>query len=181
MSHSEAADNNRKTHRLPTVRPISWVATIPQFLSLIVAISIGCLLTKSSSGVFLGAAVYLTYSIGSRQLIPSAHRRAIRLMQSNRLEEAIPAYSESYEFFTRHAWLDRYRSLTMMSPSAISYREMALLGIAVAYSQIGQGDMAKSYYQRTLAEFPHSDMATAALKMIESIENTSTKHAAPEQ
>ena len=47
---------------------------------------------------------------------------------------------------------------------------MALLNIAFCYSQIDQGKKAKEYYQRVLNEFPESGMATAALKMIDSIE-----------
>lgn len=170
-----ATDTRQTNSRIPTVRPVSWVATIPQFLTLMVAGSVGWLLTESSSGVFLGAAVYLTYSIASRLVIPSAHRRGVRLMRSGRFEEAIEAYTESYAFFTRHAWLDRYRSLTMMSPSAISYREMALINMAVAYSQIDRGDLAKAYYARALEEFPNSAMAATALKMIEAIEHASSK------
>jgi len=58
----------------------------------------------------------------------------------------------------------------MMSPSAMSYREMALINIAFAYSQIGNGKRAKEYYERAQKEFPNSGMANAALKMIESLE-----------
>ena len=60
----------------------------------------------------------------------------------------------------------------MMSPSAMSYREMALINIAFAYSQIGNGIKAKEYYQQTQQEFPDSGMANAALKMIESVEQS---------
>jgi TolA-binding protein len=59
----------------------------------------------------------------------------------------------------------------MMSPSAISYREMALVNIAFSVSQLGQGTDAKEYYQRALDEFPNSAMAKAALRLIESVEN----------
>lgn len=176
MTVQETAEKQQATLRMPMVSPISWVATIPQLVALTTTVSMGWLITRSSLGVFMGGAVYLTYSIGSRQLILSAHWRGVRLMQSHRFEEAILAFSESYEFFTRHAWLDRYRSLTMMSPAAVSFREMALINIAVAYSQNVQGDMAKTYYQKALEEFPNSEMAAVALKMIESIENTSTNH-----
>ena len=58
----------------------------------------------------------------------------------------------------------------MMSASAVSFREMALLNIAFAHSQIGKGEKAKEYYQRTLSEFPSSSMANAALRMIDSAE-----------
>ncbi len=86
--------------------------------------------------------------VGSRKLIPRAHRRGIRLSQTQQFEDAIRAHKESYEFFTRHSWLDRYRSITMMSPSSMSYREMALINIAFAYGQIGNGEKAKGILQR---------------------------------
>jgi tetratricopeptide (TPR) repeat protein len=155
---------------------MSWPATIPQLLALAAAVTIGWLTTQSSNGVFFGAAAYLIYSIGSRKLIPRAHRRGIRLSQAQQFEAAIVAHKESYDFFTRHARLDRFRSITMMSPSAMSYREMALINIAFAYSQIGQGEKAKEYYQRAQEEFPDSGMATAALRMIESVERSHVEH-----
>jgi tetratricopeptide (TPR) repeat protein len=161
--------------RVPLVRQISWPATIPQLLSLAAAITVGWFATQSATGVFCGAAVYLIYSFSSCKLIPRAHRRGIRLSQNQQYEDAIRSHEESYEFFTRHSWLDRYRSITMMSPSAMSFREMALINIAFAYSQIGDGKKAKEYYQRALDEFPDSGMASAALKMIESIERSAAE------
>lgn len=60
----------------------------------------------------------------------------------------------------------------MMTPGAMCYREMALINIAFAHGQIGNGNKAKEFYQRTLDEFPNNIMASAALKMIESIEHS---------
>lgn len=155
---------------MPTVRPISWPATIPQLLALAAAVTIGWSVTHAPSGVFWGAAVYLAYSFGSRKFIPRAHRRGVRLSQAQQFEDAIRAHEESYAYFTRHSWLDRYRSITMMSPSAMSYREMALLNVAFAHSQLGNGEKAKEYYQRASREFPNSAIANAALKMIGAFE-----------
>lgn len=56
----------------------------------------------------------------------------------------------------------------------MSYREMALVNIAFAYSQIGNGERAKAYYQHALEEFPNSSMAIAALRLIESVEQLPT-------
>ncbi|PHS00948.1 MAG: hypothetical protein COA78_23195 [Blastopirellula sp.] len=168
------------TQRVPTVRPISWLATIPQFIAGGVAIVIGCLVTQSTNGVPLGAGVYLIYSLGSRSIIPAAHCRGMRLFQNQKFEEAILAYEESYEFFTRYAWLDKYRSITMMTPGAMCYREMALNNIAFAHGQIGNGDKAKEFYQRTLDEYPNNIMASAALKMIESVECSTHEVAQPD-
>jgi tetratricopeptide (TPR) repeat protein len=85
--------------------------------------------------------------------------------------EAIRDFQSSYSFFSRNSWVDRHRSITIMSPSAISYREMALVNIAFSYSQLSQGTNAKEYYRRALDEFPNSIMARAALRLIESVEN----------
>lgn len=172
MANPYSSPTASATQRVPTVRPISWPATIPQLLVLSTAVTIGWFATQSTSGVVWGAAVYLIYSIGSRKLIPRAHRRGIRLSQTQQFEDAIRAHQESYEFFSRHSWVDRYRSITMMSPSAMSYREMALINIAFAYSQIGNGKKAKEYYERAQKEFPNSGMANAAIKMIESFEQS---------
>jgi hypothetical protein len=158
---------------VPTARQISWIATIPQFAALAMAVATGWLVTRSNIGMMVGVAIYLVYSFGSRHLIPFAHRKGVSLSQNQKFAESIVAHEASYNFFTRHPWLDRYRSIIMMSASAVSFREMALLNIAFAHSQIGNGEKAKEYYRRTLAEFPNSNMAIAALRMIDSVERTS--------
>jgi len=161
--------------RVPTVSQISWPATIPQFAALGLAILVGWCFTRSENGMLAGASAYLVYSLAARQLIPSDHRRGVRQSLSQQYEQAIHSHKASYNFFTRHSWLDRYRSITMMSPSAMSFREMALVNIAFAYSQIGNGEKAKEYYLRTLDEFPESGMASSALRMIESAQQSSVK------
>ena len=170
MASQYTSPATSKTQGVPTVHRIAWFSTIPQLLALATTLAIGWFGTQSSTGMYFGAAVYFIYLFASRKFIPRAHRRGIRLSQAQQFEEAIRSHEESYEFFTRHSWLDRYRSITMMSSSAISYREMALLNIAFAYSQIGNGEKAKKCYQRALKEFPDSVMATAALRMMESVE-----------
>lgn len=154
---------------MPVVRQISWLALLPQLAALGGAMGIGVLLTQASSGIVLGAAAYLAYSIGSRMLIARAHRRGMRRYRNQQYAAAIQAYEESYEFFARNTWIDRFRAVFMMSPSAISYREMALCNIAFCFTQLGDGQKAESYYRRALDEFPDSGLASAALRMIESV------------
>jgi hypothetical protein len=118
---------------------------LPQFAALGGAIAIGVFVTRTANGTILGAAAYLTYSLGSRMLISRAHRRGMRLYRSQQYAAAINAYKESYDFFARHTWIDRFRAITMMSASAISYREMALCNIAFCYSRLCEraGDLAE--------------------------------------
>lgn len=156
--------------RLPVVRPISWLATIPQLVVLALAVGLGYLLLRSAGGVALGALAYLAYSVGSRSVLLASHRRGMRLLQSGRYDEAVAAFEASYAFFSRNPWIDRLRCLTMLSPAAFSYREMALLNIAFAHSQANRGAEAKASYQRVLREFPDSPLAQAALRLIDSIE-----------
>jgi hypothetical protein len=127
--------------RTPIIRQIAWLATIPQFAALVTAMLAGMWLWPPG-GIYLGAAAYLLYSIGSRLTIPRTHRAGVRLTRQQRFAEAIPKFEESLAFFERYAWIDRYRSVVLMSPSAISYREMALSNIAFCYSQIGDGEQA---------------------------------------
>jgi tetratricopeptide (TPR) repeat protein len=161
------------TRGVHTIRPISWIATIPQFLAGAAAILVVWALTGSATdGMLYGAAIYLVYSFGSRMLLARAHRRGIRLAHQHRFAEAIAEYEASYDFFSRHRWLDDYRSIFMMTPGAMSYREMALVNIAFAYSQLGDGVQAVEYYRRALDEFPGNQIALAALKMMESAAHT---------
>jgi hypothetical protein len=124
------------------------------------------------NAVLWGAAAYLAYSIGSRALFTRAHRAGIRLVKQRRFEEAIPKFQESFDFFERHPWIDRFRSFVLMSPSAASYREMALANIAFCYGQIGNGEACRGYYRECLARFPGSGLASAALRMLDSVSPT---------
>ncbi len=158
---------------VPTFRPISWIATIPQFLAGAAAILAVWAVTGSvQKGILYGAAIYLAYSFGSRLLLAGSHRRGMQLTHQHRFEDAIKEYESSYDFFSRHRWLDDYRSILMMTPAAMCYREMALVNIAFAYSQLGDGAQSIAYYRRVLEEFPRNQMAPAALKMLESVSHT---------
>jgi len=57
----------------------------------------------------------------------------------------------------------------------MTYREMALINIAFAHSQIGDGRTAKAYYERTLRDFPQNSIARAALRLIHSVEKSSAE------
>ena len=69
-----------------------------------------------------------------------------------------------------HPWIDRYRSIVLMSCSAISYREMALVNMGFCYGQIGEAQKAKECYQAAVDAFPSSAMAASALRMIDTFE-----------
>ena len=157
--------------KLPTVQPISWIAVVPQAIALLSGVTVGYVVTGTLDGAMLGCCVYLVYSHGSRILICRAHRTGMQFMRAGCYEQAISCFEASYEFFRRHDWIDRYRSIVLMTPAALCYREMALANIAFAYGQLGQGDKCKQWYLRTYEEFPGNSLAEVALTMIDSFEN----------
>lgn len=162
----------------PVIRPFSWLATIPQFLIYSGVLGVVYAITHSMDrAIFIGIPIVLCYSIGSRYVLPAAHRRGLRLTHQERFEEAMEAYQESFEFFTRNAWIDRYRSIFMMSPGTMSYREMALCNIAYCYLQMGNGDQAEAYYRRALEMAPENGIALSALRMIETLRKDPTETA----
>ncbi|CAZ97338.1 Conserved hypothetical protein [Zobellia galactanivorans] len=105
-----------------------------------------------------------------RNLIPRDHRNGIKKNNSEKFKDAIPDFEKSYAFFKKYEWIDKYRFITLLSSSKMSYREMALANIGFCYSQIGNGIKSKEYYERTLKEFPESGLAKSALNMINAME-----------
>lgn len=123
-------------------------------------------LFNSENAIFYGALTYLLLSFSLKNLIPRDHRRGIKNTKLGQFEAAIPYFEKSYAYFKKHEWLDNYRVLTLLSPSQMSYREMALANIAFSFGQIGNGQKSKAYYEKTLEEFPESVLAKSALKLI---------------
>jgi hypothetical protein len=154
--------------KTPFVRQTSWLASLPQLVALAAATGVGGWVA-GIHGVFWGAAAYIIYSIGSRNVIPRAHRAGVTLIKQQRFADAIPKFEESLAFFDRHAWIDRYRSITLLTPSAASYREMALANIAFCHGQLGNGEECRAYYRKCLERFPNSGVAASALRMLDSV------------
>ncbi len=158
--------------RTPILRQISWLATIPQFAIMATAIALGSLLDPHG-GVIWGACAYLFYSIGSRRLIARHQRRGIALIKQQRYAEAISEFQQSLAFFGRHPWIDRFRCVILMSSSAMSYCEMALVNIAWCYGQLGDGKRAREYYVTCLDRFPNSTLAVTAIRLMDAARNAS--------
>lgn len=118
--------------------------------------------------------IFVAYLLLSRRLIAKHHRNGCRAFKRGDLESAISEMQASYAFFQRHPWLDRFRCLTMLSTSGMSYRELALVNIGFFQAQSGRGNEAKAAYRRAVAEFPESVVGRQAMKMIETFESPST-------
>lgn len=152
--------------RPPTIRQLSWLGSVPQIVALVGAIVLG-FRWFPNAGPMSGAGAYLLYAFGSRRLLTRAHRAGIASVKRQDFHAAIPSFERSLEFFDRFPWVDKYRSIVLMSASAISYREMGLANIGFCYSQLGNGAEARRYYERCLELFPESGVATAALRLMD--------------
>lgn len=149
---------------LPVIRQVAWLSLVPQLVVVVALVAAERALQVPVP--FSGLACYLVLLIVLRRAIPRHHRRGMALFRRERFGEAIPEFRCSYDFFTKHAWLDRWRSVSMLSSSRIPYREMALLNVAFCLSQLGKQDEARAEYTRVLNEFPGSKVAESALRML---------------
>jgi tetratricopeptide (TPR) repeat protein len=156
---------------VPTVRQIAWVSLIPQFLFMGIIIFVYHLLEFGDPFLF-GALTYLIISFGLRNLVAKDHRQGMKLVKQQQFENAIPLFEKSVAYFNKNNWVDKYRFLTLLSSSRMTYKEMGLCNIAFCYSQTSNGQKAKEYYEQTLKEFPENGLAIAGLKMINSFGQT---------
>ena len=102
--------------------------------------------------------------------IPRDHRSGIAQVRKLHFTEATSSFQRSLQFFDRHPWLDEYRSVFLLSPSAISYREMALANLGFSYAQLKDGANARKWYSVCIERYPESGIALSALNMMDCVE-----------
>ncbi len=159
---------------IPFVRQVAWISLLPQLVLGGIFIVLWNIL-DAEMPIINGSLTYLVLSFGLRMLIPHSHKHGIILLKQEKYLDAIVHFEKSYNFFTRNNWIDKYRYLTLLSSSKISYKEMALINIAFCYGQSGNGIKSKEYYERTLKEFPTSTLAKTAIKLINAIDHSPIK------
>ena len=154
--------------KAPIIRQISWLSLLPQMIIL----GLFSLLWYQfdSTNFFLYTAItYFLVAQLLRRTIAKAHRKGMAKFKSGQFEEAIACFEKSYRYFVDHNWVDQYRFLTLLSSGKMSYKEMALNNIAFCHGQLGNGKLAKEYYQKTLDEFPDNELAKAGLRLLNSM------------
>lgn len=154
---------------VPTVKQVAWISLVPQLIVMGLIIYIFNL-SQFEDPFLYGALTYLGLSFFLRNFIAKDHREGMRLVKKENFQEAIEKFERSVAFFAKNKWIDRYRFLTLLSSSKMTYKEMGLCNIAFCYSQTNQGEKAKAYYERALKEFPKNGLAIAGLRMLKSIE-----------
>ncbi|HPJ13611.1 MAG TPA: hypothetical protein PLJ39_00890 [Spirochaetota bacterium] len=154
----------------PIISQINWLSLIPQIIVFCLILSIFHLLRADDAFLF-SAVTYFCLTFLLKLMIPINHRKGIKYFKSGNYEKAVLEFGKSRQFFTRHRWIDKYRSLFLLSSSRISYLEMAMINAAFCYSQNGEGKKSKELYEETLLMFPDSQIALSALKLYESAQN----------
>jgi hypothetical protein len=154
--------------KIPTIREFSWWSAVPHLAAMLVLL-VGSLAIfhERSTGLAVGAGAYLLLSRGLKAVLAKDHARGVRLLHGSKYDEAIAAFERSYAFFSRHAWLDRWRYLTLLSSSAYSYRELALCNIAFANLQLSRVQPALTAYRKAVLEFPGCAMARHSIHVLE--------------
>ena len=108
----------------------------------------------------------ILWALLSREIFTRNHRRGMRMVRKKRFDEAIPHFEAAYAFMERHPWIDRWRSLVLLSISGMSYREMALCNVAFCYGQQGKVREATAIYEHVHREYPDNGIAISALNML---------------
>lgn len=150
---------------VPMIKQVNWAALLPQFMVIGIIYTIYNLFELKEPFLF-GAITYFVLAMVLRNLIAKEHRQAIKMVKLHQYEIAIHLFEESVDYFSRNSWVDQYRAITLLTVSRMGYKEMGLCNIAFCYSQIGEGQTAKEYYELILSEFPDNGLAQAGLKML---------------
>ena len=153
---------------VPFVRGrIVWLYIIPQLILIFLLCWIFSLYTDDTFTFIYGLISYWLIIYSLRNLVAKDHRRGIALLRKNNFEQAISYFQKSVNYFERNPWIDKYRYLTLLSASRMTYREMGICNIAFSLSQSGRGAEAKETYNEVLKQYPGNGLATAALKMMQ--------------
>ena len=122
-----------------TIRPRNWLYELLVLAELFFIVGIWRLLSHSWLYAFAGGGLtYCALAWTLRLTLQRHHRKGMQLLRSKRFEEAAEAFQNSYDFFAKHPWIDKYCFITMFSSNAIAYQQMALNNLGVCYLHLGE-------------------------------------------
>ena len=133
----------------PAVREVAWVSIIPHLIVLGIIMPVWYQFNQTEFILF-GAITYLIISQLLRRIIAKEYTSGMAKVKHEKFEEAIFHFENSYKFFKKYDWIDKYRFLTLLSSGKMTYKEMALNNIAFCYDQIGKGKQSSQYCERNL-------------------------------
>lgn len=117
-------------------------------------------------GTFTGSLAYIAAASLLKRIIPTHHRRALKYLKKLDFQKAAENFEQSYLFFKKHPYLDKFRVFTILSASKLSYHDLALLNMAYCHFQLGQKKKSRICYQKILQKNPKNKFAQAGLEKI---------------
>jgi tetratricopeptide (TPR) repeat protein len=161
------------TARVPLIGSIAWGALLVQ-VAVAGLLVWGCRLAGAADPLLFGVVIYTALALLLRKFIAREHRRGVRLARQGRHAEAIAHFGRSVDHFTAHPWIDRFRSIILLSASRMGYREMGLCNMAFCLAQTGEGEQALDRYRQVLREYPGNGLAIAGINLLQAVKQTST-------
>lgn len=156
------------TQRLPVARQLYWPGLLPQFgaITLIDLAIFQFTDTDFAVSTLLAAGLYWLACGVMRRFFANDQRLGMRAYRASKFEEAVGHFKNSYDFFTKHPWLDRYRFLLLGTSSVNPYRTISLCNMAFCEAQLGHGNRAIELYEEALKLTPDCAIAQVALRML---------------
>ena len=154
--------------RLKTIRPRNYLFEVLVFLNGIVLIGIWWLILRDvRKAILAGCISYLVLAWCLRLLFQRHHMLGIKHLRTKNYAEAAACFARSYEFFSNHPGIDRFRFITMFASSAIPYQHMALNNLGICYLYLGQDQQALDAFRKLAAlnaNYPNIDAAIDAIQ-----------------
>jgi hypothetical protein len=172
-NHGVCESANFMSSKVPFVKQETvWLAVVPHIL----LIAILCLVYYQWDRKNYFIFSFLTYLIiwyGLRTIAyPKDVHKSIRLIKEEKFDEAIPYIERSIVFYTRHAWIDKYRFLLIVSSSKRGIRESSLCNLGFCLLQSGNAKAAKEVYEDVLRQYPENTVAKIQLRTINTVTNS---------
>lgn len=158
---------------LPVFRQLYWLGLLPQLAAIAaIGLVIYPLISSRSVGIpetaLVAATSYWVFCFLMRRIFAREHKRGMKAYRASRFEDALEHYTKSYESFSKHPWLDRYRFILLGTASPNPYTTVSLCNMAFCETQLGHGERAIELYEQALKLTPGCTPAEVALRMLRS-------------
>ena len=154
------------TQPAPKIRSMNYLYLLCQMLFLLV-LHIGFYYSGSDEPALWAAMTYLVIAFSTRYFVPLDHRKGMRALRQGNYQQALVDFEKSFDFFSKHLWIDRFRMFTVFSVSKLCYREIAMVNKAFTLVCLDRKEEAKALYEACLNEYPKNNVAYYGLKMLQ--------------
>ena len=135
-----------------TVRPRNWLYELLVLLEALLIFAIWWLILDSRKNLFLCWAItYFTLAWTLRGIFQRHHRKGMNLLRRKQFSEAAVSFQNSFHFYEKYPWIDKYRFITMFSSNAIPFQQMALNNLGICCLHLGRDREALEAFEK-LAE-----------------------------